>query len=233
MHIHSFEHVPFEGLGMIQGWIEKRNHTFKKTAFYLPSPMFPNLADYDALIVMGGPMGANDETEYPWLRTEKQHIRDAIEAGKLVLGVCLGAQLIASSLGSCVLPHKYKEIGWFPVTVTDQAENHPILRGVNREMDVFHWHSDRFEIPEDALHLMRSAACDHQAFLYRDRVLGLQFHLEMDEAALAAILKACGKNLAEGRWVQATKIIQEKSRSIHTSHALYSLLDNWCNLPKG
>lgn len=226
MRIHVFQHVPFEGPGLIRHWAEVRGHTLSCTSFY-DSPTLPDTASYDALVVMGGPMGVYDETEHPWLAAEKQYMRQAIEAGKYVLGICLGAQLIAASLGTRVVPHTLKEIGWFPVSVT----GHPLLAGIEPTMEVFHWHGDRFDIPEAALHLMHSTACDDQAFLYKDRVLGLQFHLEMDTAGVDAILDACGHELTQGEWIQPAEVIRQKTATARTQPALYQLLDNWIGLP--
>ncbi len=230
MRIHYFKHVPFEGLGMIQGWAEERGQHVTRTAFYDPDHTIPSPEDYDALVIMGGSMGVYDEAQYPWLAAEKHHIASAINAGKPVLGICLGAQLIVASLGAKVAPHTHKEIGWFPVAVTDQAAGHPILSGLNHAISVFHWHGDRFEIPEGALHLMCSEACDNQAFLYGDRVLGLQFHLEMDAPAINAIVEACGDELTPSRWIQSAEVIQQKAAIIQTRLALYRLLDNWAAL---
>lgn len=226
MRIHYFQHVPFEGLGMIAAWAAERGHTIEKTMLYDPNHHFPALDDYDALIVMGGSMGVYDEAEHPWLFAEKQHIRSAIDAGKSVLGVCLGAQLIAAALGAKVAPHTHKEIGWFPVAITDEAAGHPILSGLNQAMTVFHWHGDRFDIPEGAIHLMCSEACDNQAFLY-NKVLGLQFHLEMDEAAINSIIAVCGDELKTNRWIQSAEAIRHKTTAMQTERPLYRVLDNW------
>ncbi len=230
MRIHYFQHVPFEGLGMIAAWAAERGHTLTKTALYEPNHHLPSLTDYDALIVMGGSMSVYDEAAYPWLAAEKQHIRAAIDASKPVLGICLGAQLIASALGAKVAPHMHKEIGWFPVAITDEAAGHPILSCLNQAMTVFHWHGDRFEIPEGALHMMCSEACDNQAFLYRNNILGLQFHLEMDAPALAALISACGDELEPSRWIQSAETMQEKASSMQTQRHLYRLLDYWAAL---
>lgn len=227
MKLHYFQHVPFEGLGSIAAWAEKRGHALTKTAFYESPAALPDMAGYDALIIMGGPMGVYDEDAYPWLADEKKHIWRAIDAGKPVLGICLGAQLIAAALGAEVAPHCCKEIGWFPVAVADEAAGHPILAGLNDAMMVFHWHGDRFEIPEGALHLMRSAACDHQAFLYGERVFGLQFHLEMDKAAIESLVHGCGHELTEEEYVQSAEVIREKAESVCMDGVLYRLLDNW------
>ena len=227
LRIHYFQHVTFEGLGMIREWAQRRGCDLSCTTFYESGWKIPDLQSYDALIIMGGPMGVYDERDYPWLSAEKAHIRAAIDAGKPVLGICLGAQLIAAALGVKVSSMPNKEIGWFPVAITDEGAGHPILKGINYAMDVLHWHGDRFEIPAGALHLMSSRACDNQAFVYDDRVLGLQFHLEMDEPAIQGITAACGHELIESATVQSAATLFKRAAELNTKHTLFQLLDNW------
>lgn len=227
LRIHYFQHVAFEGLGMIREWAQHRGCELNCTAFYQPDWKIPDLKNYDALIIMGGPMGVYDERDYPWLSEEKVHIRAAIEAGKPILGICLGAQLIAAALGAKVSSMPHKEIGWFPVATTDDGAGHPILNGINYAMDVLHWHGDRFEIPAGALHLMSSRACDNQAFVYDNHVLGLQFHLEMDEPAIQEITSACGHELIESATVQSAATLLKRAADLNTRRVLFQLLDTW------
>lgn len=214
---------------MIAGWAEERGHVLTRTAFYGTDYALLPLASYDALIVMGGPMGVYEEDRYPWLKEEKQHIADAIHAGKKVLGICLGAQLIADVLGARVAPQGHPEIGWFPVTFADAAAGHPLLSGLESGMTVFHWHGDRFDIPPGALHLAESAGCRHQAFLYGDHVLSLQFHLEMDAAAVERLIAACAGDLRPSPHVQDARTIREKTHGADSYGILCRLLDNWCS----
>jgi len=225
--IHYFQHVSFEGLGLIRDWCNARGYYISDTAFYDQNFRLPSIDDYDALVVMGGPMGIYDEIQYPWLEQEKIHIKAAIDAGKHVLGVCLGAQLIASVLQAQVKPHNHKEIGWFPITLCDKAVEHPIVTNLNTTMLAFHWHGDRFEIPRGSLHLFSSNGCDNQAFLYRNKVLGLQFHLEMNQATVQKIVEACEHELQPGAYVQDKKTILNKTKKINTQAAVNTLLDNW------
>lgn len=230
MRLHYFQHERFEGLGMIADWAKKHGHVLTCTPFFDTNARLPKPKDYDALVVMGGSMGVYEQDRFPWLEPEKAHIRAAIDAGKHVLGICLGAQLIAASLGAKVAPHKHKEIGWFPVALTDAGVAHPYLSGFNPAMTVFHWHGDRFEIPAGAIHLMSSAACDNQAFVYGKHVLALQFHLEMDAAAVRAIVAGCAEELrreGKGRWVQSAGDMAEKGKKAATKQVLFTLLDRW------
>jgi GMP synthase-like glutamine amidotransferase len=202
MKAHYFQHVPFEGLGSIADWLSQRGHQIDCTRFYaeerLPDPDKP-----DFLVIMGGPMSVNDEVTYPWLISEKQFIRQFIAAGKPVLGICLGAQLIASAMGARVYPSPRKEIGWHHIESTECAD--PPLFG-NRET-VFQWHGETFDLPEGARHLARSEVCENQAFALGDRVIGLQFHLETTPESAALLVSHCGEELVAGPTIQSARQI--------------------------
>ncbi len=201
LRIHWLQHVPFEGLGSIESWVRKKGHRLTGTRLWNAESL-PQVADLDWLIVMGGPMSVADEALFPWLVPEKRFIQDCLAAGKRVLGICLGAQLVAEVLGAKVAPNPGPEIGWFPVrfdAVACAAEGWQMLP---ETLTVFHWHGDRFEIPEGATLLGQSAACDHQAFCRGRQVLGLQFHLETTEEGAAALIEHCGEELAEGAFIQ-------------------------------
>src|SRR5262249_47695751 len=140
------------------------------------------LQEIDLVVVLGGPMNIYEEDKFPWLIAEKKFIRQAIEEKLAVLGLCLGSQLIADVLGAKIYPNDEKEIGWFPVEVTEAALKHRLFSHWPNFFTPFHWHGDTFDLPEGAIHLARSQACRNQAFLYQDRVVGLQFHLEINLA---------------------------------------------------
>jgi GMP synthase-like glutamine amidotransferase len=205
MNIHWLQHVPFEGLGSIEKWAGKMGHTLSCTRLFAGDPL-PQHDQFGMLVVMGGPMGIYDEQEYPWLITEKAFVQTAIEAGKPVLGICLGAQLIAYVLGARVSANIQKEIGWFPVTRTD-----PILDGLMgilpKNQTVFHWHGDTFDLPADADLLYSSNACRNQAFLYKDRVLALQFHLETTLESAIPLIQNCRNELVPGPSIQTEQEI--------------------------
>lgn len=178
LRIHYFQHVSFEDLGFIEQWAKAQGHVLSATKFY-ESFTLPDLAETDWLIVMGGPMNVYQEAEYPWLQAEKALIWQAITQRKTVLGFCLGAQLIADVLGASVYPHVHKEIGWFPVKITETASRQSLLSGWPAETVVFHWHGDTFDLPEDAVHLFTSEGCRNQGFMYQNHLIGLQFHPEV------------------------------------------------------
>jgi GMP synthase-like glutamine amidotransferase len=216
MKAHYLQHVSFEGLGSIESWLEATGHKITKTRFF-KSENLPEPDQLDLLIVMGGPMSVNDEDAFPWLVQEKQFIRNIIESGKSVLGVCLGAQLIASALGAKVYKNAVKEIGWFPVQgipSTDRtAFNFP------PSAEVFHWHGETFDLPSGAIRLARSRGCENQAFQFGRSVIGLQFHLETTPESAQEIVKHCRNELVASEYIQSESEIlgaaTEKYRSIN------------------
>jgi GMP synthase-like glutamine amidotransferase len=204
MHIQCLQHVPFEGPCGIGGWAAARGHRLAVTPLYA-GVVPPRPADFDWLVVMGGPMGVGDEAQYPWLAAEKVLIREAIAAGKTVVGVCLGAQLIAEVLGGRVYRNREREIGWMPIQLTEAGRASPLFGFLPPVLPVFHWHGDTFDLPPGAVHLARSDACEHQAFLVGGRALGLQFHLESTAASVAGLCAECADELRPGPYVQTAR----------------------------
>lgn len=205
MNIHIFIHVPFEGPGFIQQWADNAGHHVTFTRFYENKSVLPSLDGIDGLIVMGGPMGVYDENQYPWLRTEKAFIGGSIGTGKKVLGICLGAQLIAACLGAPVYTAPNKEIGWFPVQPTEEGVSEDWFNALfEHRPTVFHWHGDQFGMPSGAANLLRSEANGNQAFLYGSSVLGLQFHLECTpDTTRAMLMHGDGELDSTGPFVQS------------------------------
>lgn len=201
MHIHCIQHVAFEGIGCIKEWAQLRNHVITTSALY-ESVVLPQVEVFDWLVVMGGPMGVHDEHLYPWLRIEKQLIEQAVQRGKTIVGICLGAQLIADVLGAKVYANKEKEIGWFSVQPTEQGETLGFFPEKQPHPIVFHWHGDTFDMPNGAVHLASSQACTHQAFLYNNNVLGLQFHLEVEKNAVDSMITHGRHELQPRNFVQ-------------------------------
>jgi GMP synthase-like glutamine amidotransferase len=225
MRIHYFQHVPFEGLGIIQQWIETHGHSLSVTRFYQEERL-PRIADIDFLIIMGGPMGVYEENSYPWLVNEKQFIAETIQQKKKVLGICLGAQLIASALGANVYPNTQKEIGWYPIRLTETGKKSSFLKTLPEQFTAFHWHGDTFDLPEEAQCLAESEACKHQAFSYRGHVLGLQFHLELRPDNVETLIENCGLELLEAPYIQPAgqlRAVENNFDRIH--HSLRQVLD--------
>ena len=198
IRFHVLQHVPFEGLGSVHSWLQSQGATVTTTRFF-ESSLLPDPDAIDALIALGGPMSVNDEAELPWLRDEKRFIHEAIHSEKPVLGICLGAQLMASSLGACVYPGANKEIGWF--SVYDCAHDTDTFR-FPPVSEVFHWHGETFELPLGASLLARSESCLHQAFQYGAHAIGLQFHLETTPESADAIITYCRHELIPDRFIQ-------------------------------
>ena len=204
MKVRCFQHVPFEGLGLIDPWLRGRGHEIAFTRWWAGEAA-PGVDDYDWLIVMGGPMNVYQHRDHPWLVAEKAALCAAFAAGKRVLGVCLGAQLIADVLGAKVVQNAEREIGWWPVRAVPPE---PAAAGSRYAFPAFstvlHWHGDTYSLPTGATRLASSAACAQQAFAWGERVLGLQFHLEMDAVAVAEIAAGCAEELkGGGAWIQS------------------------------
>jgi len=225
LSIHTFMHVPFEGLGCMEQWISKNNHVVSYTRFY-ENYKLPDIDDIDWLIVMGGPMGVYDEAVYPWLAEEKTFIRQAIEKGKTVIGICLGSQLIAEVLGAKVYPNKQKEIGWFDLQLTDAGKNEKLLSNFEDKFPVFHWHGDTYDLPVGSIRLFSSKVCQNQAFLYKDNVLGLQFHFEATSETLKEMVTNGASELIENETIQSVeKILAQTNYTELNNMKMFSILD--------
>jgi GMP synthase (glutamine-hydrolysing) len=223
--IHYLQHVPFEGLASIERWAKTRGHWLSVTKFYQNEPL-PPVDEIDWLVVLGGPMNIYEEDRYPWLSREKRFIEQVISKEKVVLGICLGSQLIADVLGARVFRNRYKEIGWFPIEFTPEAQTLPLFNFLPPRLTVFHWHGDTFELPQDAVWLARSEGCQNQAFLYKEKVLGLQFHLESTKESVEQLLNNCADELVEGRYIQKPdEMLSRETDFEKINQALQGILD--------
>lgn len=222
--VHILQHAPFEGPGCILPWLQQRGHQIRFTRLYAGESL-PDASELDWLIVLGGPMGIYDYCEHPWLYTEKDLIRQAIDGDRVVLGICLGAQLIADVLRAPV-SRGGPEIGWFPLAMTVEAMDSPFGRVLAEAREAFHWHKDAFGIPEGAVHLARSVGCDHQAFSFGERVLALQCHLELNAPGAATLCRESGEKLnVSNPWVQSPEeILRREARFTAANRVMYKLL---------
>ncbi|HCV24934.1 MAG TPA: amidotransferase [Candidatus Latescibacteria bacterium] len=227
MRIHWLQHVPFEGLGSMEGVLCSAGHDIAGTRLFQEHTL-PGVHEFDCLIVMGGPMGVGDEDQYPWLVEEKRFVASAIEQEKIVLGICLGAQLIAEVAGARIFGNDHKEIGWFPIQRTEVATTTATGRALLPAIDAFHWHGDTFDLPTGAVHLAQSAACKNQAFALGDRVVALQFHLETTQASAEALIEHCGDELDDSPYVQSAEtILSDNRRFVRINDAMQVLLDQF------
>lgn len=225
----SIEHVPQEGVGTISSYIQGLGGSLTRHRQYQQQPLSASHNDYDVLVAMGGPMGVYDSDQHSWLDRELHFIREAIDQGKHVLGVCLGAQMIAKALGAEVRKNPCTEIGWFPVHFEDAFLKTRLGQGLNRQMDVLHWHGDTFSIPPGAVQVASSEACANQGFLYEGKVLGLQFHLEMGTEEVDVMTEHFKDELVPDRFVQGGEDIRARTEKCATParQVLLSILDGW------
>jgi len=225
LKIHYLQHVHFEGLSSIEPYLLGKGYNLSVTHLYLGEAL-PSIEDFDWLIVMGGPMGIYDHADYPWLVAEKVFIKQAIDAGKRVLGICLGAQLIADVMGAKVYQGAHKEIGWFDIEPAAGMKGTILDAVFTKHMEVFHWHGDTFDIPEGAKALAASEACKHQGYIFDNRVVGLQFHLETTPESAAALIENCGDELDGSRYVQSKlDMLGSNERFKRLNKVMYVLLD--------
>ncbi len=176
-----FQHVPYELLGILNPQLKDAGFRIRYVNFGREPQARPNVADYQGLVVLGGPMSADDDDRYPHLATEVAAIREALERDLPVLGICLGSQLLARALGARVRRNPVKEIGWYAVAPTAAGRKDRIVGHFGGPRRVFQWHGDTFDLPHGGVHLARSEACANQAFRFGEKAYGLQFHLEVDQ----------------------------------------------------
>ncbi|MGG4091503.1 type 1 glutamine amidotransferase [Paenibacillus lautus] len=225
MRIHYLQHVPFETPEHISVWAHAKGHELTGTLIY-EDLCLPTFSEFDMLVILGGPMGTYNIEEYPWILLEKQFIKESIQRGKLVLGICLGAQLIAESVGGTVFRNHYKEIGWFPVKRIEQVADSAFFRDFPDEFIAFHWHADTFQLPSQAKRIAFSKGCSFQAYEYRDNVVGLQFHLESSNDSIHRMIEHCGDDLAQEIFVQQPyEMLEQTGYLAQTQRLLFTLLD--------
>ncbi len=221
MRTHILQHVPFEGIGGMAGWLARRRAVVSFTRFHEDTRL-PGPDGLDLVIAMGGPMSVNDEAVLPWLAAEKEFLRAVIGRGVPVLGVCLGAQLIASALGARVYPNRQREIGWYDIAGLAGA---PGDFAFPERATVFHWHGETFDLPAGARWLARSAACAHQAFQVGRRVLGLQFHLEVTPDDVRGMVENGRSDLTPSEFVQdEARLLAAPASHFSHAHALMERL---------
>jgi GMP synthase-like glutamine amidotransferase len=227
LHVLVFRHVPFEHLGLIAGSLQR--HVIEPVYVDLPKdPETPlSISAAAGVILMGGPMSANDDL--PYIRQELRFIAQAVAYRKAVLGICLGAQLLAKALGASVYRNPVKEIGWFPINFTEIGAEDPLFHGLNREETVFQWHGETFDLPSEARLLATSGLCRNQAFRIADRAYGLQFHLETTPEMISGWLRE-DANCADAR--ELTTPVDPYAHAARQKELAGIVFDRWCTLLK-
>lgn len=223
MRVHYLQHVPFEGLGCIEGWLTANGHSISSTRLYEEAAVMPSVHEFDGLVIMGGPMNVNEGQEHPWLGPEKELIREAIGAGKKIIGICLGAQLIAAAAGGKVFANTEKEIGWFPVNFQSSLADW-LGRDLKPEQIFFHWHGDTYTLPGGFINHASTKACHQQLYTSGDNIAGIQFHPEMTVAGVESLVKHDGDELQEKPFIQTEQTILSTVEHFEKSHAFMALL---------
>lgn len=224
MKIHYLQHDDLVQACTIEQWATEQGIILSNTQVH-KGEAFPDTLDFDLLIILGGRMGAYEEDDYPWLVDEKLFIKRAIAKNKYVLGLCLGAQILADVLGGLVYPHVHKEIGWWPVHLSPQIEG-TLLQGLPETMYLFEFHGDTFTLPMGARLLASSEGCENQAFIYNDRVLAVQFHPEVSVKKTQVLAEAVGE--VQGPYSQPTTLyLNEQAYFEQSKQMMFTILCNF------
>lgn len=229
MRIKALMHVPFEGPAAIRDWADESGHTLDEVHLFTGAELPPQ-EDFEMLVVMGGPMSADDDEGYPAFPSERDLILETFHLGKPVLGICLGAQLLSLALGGTLSRNRTPEIGVFPVELSDAARQLELFSGFPDSFEALHWHGDTFSIPEGAVHVASSVACANQAFVHMGQgygmAVGFQFHVEATPASLDDMIMHCGDELQENDFVQSTETLRSHVESLEAMNGLlFGLLD--------
>lgn len=224
MKILILQHTATEGAGMVLDWCVQNGAEVSYINLYEPQPEFEVDASVQLVVVLGGPMSVNDESDYPWLKPEKRFIRQCLEASIPILGICLGAQLIASALGARVKANSESEIGWHKI---EALAKQPDVFQLPTCMPVFHWHGETFELPSHSVRLAKSAACANQGFQLGDKVIGLQFHPEITVDTMETWIADAGESLKPSIYVQTPDEMRAQAKAYlpDSKALLFEVLD--------
>ena len=225
MKIHCIRHEPFEGLAYIEDWIQANHHELEYTLIF-KNEALPKTIEFDMLIIMGGTASVYEESKFKWISEEKKFISKALQQSKKILGICFGAQILASVLGCRVYPGTHEEIGWFSVKFMKD-----MLTRINflpEEITSFHWHGDTFDIPPGALHLASSDCTPNQGFIMGNQVVALQFHPEMNQEAIHSLLSIAGSKLKPGPYVQSKEEIRREDYIKDNNRLMLEFLEYLC-----
>lgn len=219
-------HVPFEGPGIIENWARNRRIPLHFIRLFEQDP-FPRIKTGDLLLILGGPMNVYDFHIHPWMEEEIEWVGKVIDKGNPVLGICLGAQVVATALQAEVLPGGTKEIGWHQLKFLPSIGDFRIWKEHPGSLTAFHWHGDTFEIPESAVRIASSEAFSNQGFIYGNRVVALQFHLEVTAGSVKELVENCRGDLVPGPHVQSEQEILKNTGHIKTNTGVMEGLLDW------
>lgn len=219
IRIHIIQHVEFEKPGLIEKWVKENNHSISFSYLY-KNQLLPDFKDFDLLLILGGPAGVYETSKFEWIEPEIKFIKECIKRKKAILGICLGAQLLAAALGSEVYKGPHKEIGWLPVTFDST-----ILSFLPEKLTVFHWHGDTFDIPDGAARFASTEGVPNQAFIYNNNVIALQFHLEVTPANVDLMLENCSDDITSEKYVQTADLIKNRANKPESEKLLFEILN--------
>lgn len=186
------KHIDIEGPGTLGAFFEETGWKMKIVELDKGDRLLL-INEYEAIISLGGPMNVYEEAKYPFLKEEDKLIKMALQKETPILGICLGAQILAKACGARVMKSTQKEIGWQKVNLTDEGKRDPLFENMPGQLPVFQWHEDTFDIPEKGLHLAQSPACPNQAFRFGSNAYGLQFHIEVTPEMIESWVRAYTK----------------------------------------
>lgn len=228
MPVVVLQHVAVEGPGRIGAALDRAERSWRVIRLFEAEPVPVGPSGLDGLVIMGGPMGVGDTEQFPHLLAEQRLIADCLDAGVPVLGVCLGAQLVAKTLGSEVTPGPALELGWLPVTLTEQSADDVVVGGLPQVFDALHWHGDVFTLPPGATHLASSERTALQAFRHGANAYGLLFHLEADQQQVAAMARAFPADVERAQVDPGQ--LTDPARSTAVAPLADGVFDAWCRL---
>lgn len=221
MRIHVLQHAEWETIGKIDQWIKSRGYSYSVSHLYKGDDL--PTEEVDILIVMGGPMGINDDEKYPWLKAEREYLKKIVKSDTKILGICLGSQFIADALGAKVYTGREKEIGFFEI---NKEVEHSLTSELPQSFDVFHWHGDTFDIPDGAVNLFSSELTQNQGFIYDDRVLALQFHTEVGHKEIEEFVDSGRNEIIPSKYIQRESEIMSTDFNFNKANSyLFSILD--------
>ncbi len=227
MRIRCLNHAEYHGRAYLPEWAAGAGHDWAAT-FVPGAPALPVLESFDALVIMGGPMSIWEQARHPWLAGEKRFLESVLAADKPVVGVCLGAQMLAEIFGASVYPGQHKEIGWFPLEISPEARRTWVGDALPGSLMTFFWHGDSFDLPHSATRLAHNSAFPNQGFVC-GRAIALQFHLEVTPEWVRHLATRDAAELVTAPYIQAAEsILGQPPRVYRDNNALMDrLLSHW------